>query len=91
MQLFALAKRGGLGRLDHYVATLLCSSSLRWGVDVLPGSLALADVDLRLATMPDRGERLRAALQPVRAAYDTVLIDCPTGMGLVVVNALHGV
>ena len=66
-----------------------CLTSTTWGVDVLPGSLALADVDLRLATMPDRGERLRVALQPARATYDTILIDCPTGMGLVVVNALY--
>lgn len=66
-----------------------CLTPTAWGVDILTGSLALADVDLQLATMTDRGERLRSALAPARATYDIVLIDCPTGMGLVVVNALY--
>ncbi len=66
-----------------------CLSSTACGVDVLTGSLALADVDLQLATMNDRGERLRMALEPARTTYDIIMLDCATGIGLVTVNALH--
>lgn len=57
-------------------------------LDLLTGSLALADADLQLAAAPDRAHRLRDALAPLRARYDTILIDCPPGLGLVVINAL---
>ena len=45
-------------------------------VDVLPASPDLSGAEIELAA-PDRAVRLRAALAPLREAYDYVLVDCP--------------
>ncbi len=66
------------------------------GLDLLPSSLDLIDVQDWLASTP-RGafdavpptDILRAATQPLLAEYDIVLIDCPPNMGLITLNGLR--
>ena len=55
---------------------------------VSPGTLALADADVRLASVPNRVGRLRQALAPVRDEYDVILLDCSPSASLLTVNAL---
>ena len=56
------------------------------GIDVLPGSRELAGVELALAGEVGRESVLREALE--RLAYDAVVIDTPSNLGLLTVNAL---
>jgi chromosome partitioning protein len=56
------------------------------GIDVLPGSRELAGVELALAGEVGRETVLREALE--RLAYDAVVIDTPSNLGLLTVNAL---
>ena len=56
------------------------------GMDVLPGSRELAGVELALAGEVGRETVLREALE--RLAYDAVVIDTPSNLGLLTVNAL---
>ena len=56
------------------------------GIDVLPGSRELAGVELALAAEVGRESVLREALE--RLAYDAVVIDTPSNLGLLTVNAL---
>jgi chromosome partitioning protein len=58
------------------------------GVDIAPGSFALAHADVSLADVQGREKILRAALSSVRRKYDFILIDTPPSLGLVVVNAI---
>jgi chromosome partitioning protein len=58
------------------------------GLDLLTGTMALANADLRLAERAGRERRLQAALDPVRQAYAFILIDCPPSLSLLPVNAL---
>lgn len=58
------------------------------GLELLTGSMGLANADLALADVRGRERRLAAALAPVRTAYDFVLLDCPPSLSLVPVNAL---
>lgn len=56
------------------------------GLDVLPGSRELAGVELALASEVGRDTVLCEALQGI--AYDQVVIDTPSNLGLLTVNAL---
>jgi chromosome partitioning protein len=56
------------------------------GIDVLPGTRELAGVELALAAELDRETVLRDALADL--AYDHVVIDTPSNLGLLTVNAL---
>lgn len=58
------------------------------GVDLIPASLRLAEVDIALARKEEPEKRLKAALLPLRRRYDVVVMDCPPGMSLLTLNAL---
>lgn len=57
-------------------------------VDVLSGSLRLADTDTMLSSTDGRETRLADSLSDVTDRYDTVLIDCAPSTSLLTINAL---
>ena len=58
------------------------------GVSIIPAGNRLADAQVELVNAPGRDQRLRNALAEVREQFDTVLIDCPPGRGLLAIAAL---
>lgn len=58
------------------------------GVDVLTGSLRLADADTKLSGKEGREKRLTEGLSAVEEEYDTILIDCAPSTSLLTINAL---
>jgi chromosome partitioning protein len=66
------------------------------GIDLLPSSLRLIDVQDKLSTMPQGQfytrsptEVLETAVKNVLGDYDVVLIDCPPNMGIITLNGLR--
>lgn len=57
-------------------------------LDLAPANIELAALDLELTRAYNREHILKRALEPVRSAYDYIILDCPPSLGLIVINAL---
>ena len=56
--------------------------------DVLPSSADLAGATVELITTNHRERQLEMALQPIKAKYDVIFIDCPPSLELLTLNGL---
>jgi chromosome partitioning protein len=57
-------------------------------IDIVPSNLELSQAQLDLVTASRREVVLREMLEPVRRAYDYILVDCLPSLGLLTINAL---
>jgi chromosome partitioning protein len=57
-------------------------------LDLVTGSIELANMDLALCDMPGREVVLTRLVQSIGRQYDVVVLDCPPGLSLVGINAL---
>lgn len=57
-------------------------------LDIISGSMDLANADFVLSDMKGREHRLRAALADVTDEYDDIVFDTPPSIGILSVNAL---
>lgn len=57
-------------------------------LDLLPSEKNLAGATIEMVDMENREFRLRQALEPLKPAYDLVIIDCPPALDLLTLNAL---
>ena len=58
------------------------------GYDVLPSNRDLAGAEVEMVELDHRETRLKAALAPLAAQYDYILLDCPPSLSMLTVNAL---
>jgi len=73
-----------LGECDAKSALVTSSE----GYDLLPGNIDLTAAEIQLMDMPGRENRLKGALEPIRANYNYLIIDCPPSLSLLTLNAL---
>ncbi|MCL6524660.1 MAG: AAA family ATPase [Thermoflavifilum sp.] len=57
-------------------------------LQLLPAHIDLVGAELELIHHPNREHVLKQVLDPVKADYDFILIDCSPSLGLITVNAL---
>ncbi len=55
---------------------------------VAPSDIRLAGAELELASLDRREYRVRAMVEPLRAKFDFILMDCPPSLGMLTINAL---
>jgi chromosome partitioning protein len=55
---------------------------------LLPADRNLTGAEIELVSIAAREHRLRRLLEPLRARFDLILIDCPPSLGLLTLNAL---
>lgn len=55
---------------------------------LMPADRNLTGAEIELVSVPAREHRLRRLLEPLRARFDLILIDCPPSLGLLTLNAL---
>jgi len=58
------------------------------GLDLIPADKNLVAANLDLVDLPNREHRLHQIVQPIRAKYDYILLDCPPALDLLTLNAL---
>ena len=57
-------------------------------LQLVPSSKDLIGATVELIQQPNRALKLRTALEPIRADYDFILMDCPPALDLLTLNAL---
>ena len=55
---------------------------------VIPADRNLTGAEIELVSVPQREQRLRRVLEPLRSRFDLIFIDCPPSLGLLTLNAL---
>ena len=58
------------------------------GVDLLPSSIELSGLEVRLINALSRESTLKTYVNEVKKSYDYVLIDCMPSLGMLTINAL---
>lgn len=58
------------------------------GLHILPSDKNLVAANLELVDLQNRESRLREKLEPIRARYRFILIDCPPALDLLTLNAM---
>lgn len=54
---------------------------------IVPAATDLAAVEIELADVKNRQERLKNAVEPIKAQFDYILVDCPPSLGQLAINA----
>jgi len=57
-------------------------------MSLIPTDRNLTGAEIEMVTLPEREGRLRRVLDPLRAQFDFIFIDCPPSLGLLTLNAL---
>jgi len=58
------------------------------GVDLVPSSIELSGLEMRMVNAMSREFALRNYLEGIKPAYDAIILDCPPTLGMMTINAL---
>ncbi|MDR1592427.1 MAG: AAA family ATPase [Prevotellaceae bacterium] len=65
----------------------ICKTDIE-NLSVMPSHIDLVGAEIEMLELEDREKRMRHVLQPIKADYDFILIDCSPSLGIITVNCL---
>lgn len=68
-------------------ADIIIASSIDF-LDLIPSHIDLVGAEVEMINLPDREEKMKEALAPIKDKYDFIIIDCSPSLGLITVNSL---
>ena len=68
-------------------ADIIISSSIDY-LDLIPSHIDLVGAEVEMINLPNREEKMKEALAPIKDKYDFIIIDCSPSLGLITVNSL---
>jgi chromosome partitioning protein len=68
------------------LSNLIKPISPNW--QIIPGHIALAEIDIQIFNVMNREQRLKKALSQIENQFDYVIIDCAPSLSITTVNAL---
>jgi chromosome partitioning protein len=74
--------------LDKYPILKAVRHTETLNLDVLTGSIELANADVALGAVRGRELMLRRTLERVTSHYDLIVLDCPSSLSLLTINAI---
>jgi chromosome partitioning protein len=74
--------------LDKYPIVKAIRHTSTANLDLVPGSMELANVDVGLTSVRGRELVLHRVLEPLNGEYDLIVLDCPPGFSLLAINAI---
>jgi chromosome partitioning protein len=57
-------------------------------LSLMPADRSLTGAEIEMVPVADRERRLKRVLEPLRAQFDYIFVDCPPSLGLLTLNAL---
>ena len=71
-----------------YDCTVYAVHHIKTNLDLIPGNITLAALDVNLSAIQNREAYLKRYISKVSSLYDYILIDCMPSLGLLTINAL---
>ncbi len=65
-----------------------CILNVKENLDVITSTIDLASIEMEMLSRASREKILDRELEPIKADYDYILIDCPPQLSILTVNAL---
>lgn len=68
-------------------ADIIMNSNIDF-LDLIPSHIDLVGAEVEMINLPNREEKMKDALAPIKDKYDFIIIDCSPSLGLITVNSL---
>lgn len=72
---------------DTSVTDIVQETAIQY-LGIVPSHINLVGAEVEMINFPNREERMRDALAPVKELYEYIVIDCAPSLGLITINAL---